>query len=51
MGIDVIAPGVETLGQLTEARKLGVHFAQGYLFCEPLDAGTATDLVLKRVRA
>jgi len=51
MGIDVISPGVETLEQLGEVRKLGVRFAQGYLFCEPLDADSATDLVLERVRA
>jgi diguanylate cyclase (GGDEF)-like protein/PAS domain S-box-containing protein len=51
MGIDVIAPGVETLEQLSEVRKLGVRYAQGYLFCEPLDADPATDLVLERVRA
>lgn len=51
MGIDVVAPGVETLEQLTEVRKLGVRWAQGYLFCEPLDADPATDLVLERVRA
>jgi len=51
MGIDVISPGVETLEQLSEVRKLGVRFAQGYLFCEPLDADSATDLMLERVRA
>ena len=41
----------ETLEQLSEVRKLGVRWAQGYLFSEPLDADPATDLVLERVRA
>ncbi len=51
MGIDVIAQGVESLEQLAEIRRLGARYAQGYLLCEPLDADTATDLVLERTRS
>jgi diguanylate cyclase (GGDEF)-like protein/PAS domain S-box-containing protein len=50
MGIDVIAQGVETLEQFAELRLLGAGFAQGYLFAEPLDPDSATDLVLERLR-
>ena len=48
LGIDVIAAGVESLEQLAELRRLGVRYAQGYLLCEPLDAESATELVLER---
>jgi EAL domain-containing protein (putative c-di-GMP-specific phosphodiesterase class I) len=50
MGIDVIAQGIESLEQLSELRRLGVRYAQGYLFAEPLDPDSATDLVLERLR-
>jgi EAL domain-containing protein (putative c-di-GMP-specific phosphodiesterase class I) len=51
MGIDVVAQGIETLEQLAELRRIGARYAQGYLFSEPLDPHTATDLVLERLRA
>jgi EAL domain-containing protein (putative c-di-GMP-specific phosphodiesterase class I) len=50
MGIDVVAQGIETLEQLAELRRMGARYGQGYLFSEPLDADSATDLVLERVR-
>ena len=50
MGIDVVAQGIETLEQLGELRRIGARYAQGYLFSEPLDQHTATDLVLERLR-
>jgi diguanylate cyclase (GGDEF)-like protein len=50
LGIDVIAAGVESLDQLTELRRLGLQYAQGYLLCEPLDAESATDLMLERAQ-
>jgi len=50
MGIDVVAHGIETLEQLGELRRIGARYAQGYLFSEPLDPHTATDLVLERLR-
>lgn len=34
--LDVIAEGVETVDQLTELRRLGVRYAQGYLWSQPL---------------
>jgi diguanylate cyclase (GGDEF)-like protein/PAS domain S-box-containing protein len=51
MGIDVVAQGVESLEQLTELRRMGARYAQGYLFSEPLDPDSATDLVLERLRS
>jgi diguanylate cyclase (GGDEF)-like protein/PAS domain S-box-containing protein len=51
MGIDIVAQGVETLEQLGELRRMGSRYAQGYLFSEPLDPDSATDLVLERLRA
>jgi EAL domain-containing protein (putative c-di-GMP-specific phosphodiesterase class I) len=51
MGIDIIAQGVESLEQLGELRRMGARYAQGYLFSEPLDPDSATDLVLERLRA
>ena len=34
--LDVIAEGVETVDQLTELRRLGVRYAQGFLWSQPL---------------
>jgi diguanylate cyclase (GGDEF)-like protein len=36
MGLEVIAEGVETPGQLAYLKRLGVDIAQGYLFSRPL---------------
>jgi EAL domain-containing protein (putative c-di-GMP-specific phosphodiesterase class I) len=45
LGMDVIAEGVETHEQLTHLRKLGCHFAQGYLFSVPVDPEQARLLI------
>lgn len=37
-GLTVVAKCVETPAQLAAARELGCHFAQGYLFAQPLAA-------------
>lgn len=38
LGLEAIAEGVTTAGQLRRLRELGCHYAQGYLFSAPLDA-------------
>lgn len=40
MGMDVVAEGVETLGQLAQLRKLNCQYGQGYLFARPADAAS-----------
>src|SRR5260370_25880615 len=42
MGMEVVAEGVETLGQLAQLRKLNCQYGQGYLFSRPVDADSAT---------
>jgi predicted signal transduction protein with EAL and GGDEF domain len=41
LGIDVVAEGIETAGQLELLRTFGCPFAQGYLFSRPLPSQTA----------
>jgi diguanylate cyclase (GGDEF)-like protein len=38
LGLDVVAEGVETEGDLAELRGLGCGILQGYLFCRPVAA-------------
>lgn len=38
LGLDVIAEGVETQGQLGYLKSIGCHAFQGYWFCRPLPA-------------
>jgi EAL domain len=45
MGMDVVAEGIETLGQLSELRRLNCRYGQGYLFARPLDALAATQWI------
>jgi diguanylate cyclase (GGDEF)-like protein len=40
MGMEVVAEGIETLGQLAQLRKLNCQYGQGYLFARPADAAT-----------
>jgi EAL domain-containing protein (putative c-di-GMP-specific phosphodiesterase class I) len=42
MGMDVVAEGIETLGQLSELRRLNCRYGQGYLFARPLETTAAT---------
>jgi len=42
MGMDVVAEGIETLGQLGKLRTLNCQYGQGYLFSRPVDADSVT---------
>ncbi|AFY80588.1 PAS domain S-box/diguanylate cyclase (GGDEF) domain-containing protein [Oscillatoria acuminata PCC 6304] len=44
--MDVVAEGVETLEQLAQLRALQCESGQGYLFSRPVDATTATALLM-----
>jgi Amt family ammonium transporter len=48
LGLQVVAEGVETDGQLTELRRLGCEYAQGYLFSRPVPAAEFARLVAGR---
>ncbi len=41
LGLTVTAEGIETVDQLERMRKLGCHFAQGFLFAKALDPAAA----------
>jgi len=41
LGMEVIAEGVETTGQLRQLRSLNCQYGQGYLFSRPEAASTA----------
>ena len=45
VGLETIAEGVTTIEQLTELRRLGCDFGQGYLFSAPLEADEMSELV------
>jgi predicted signal transduction protein with EAL and GGDEF domain len=45
LGLDVVAEGVETPEQLSELRRLGCEYAQGFYFSKPADAETAALLI------
>jgi diguanylate cyclase (GGDEF)-like protein/PAS domain S-box-containing protein len=45
LGMDVVAEGVETSKQLAQIRALHCDYAQGYFFCKPVEAETATQLI------
>ncbi|HEX8558044.1 MAG TPA: EAL domain-containing protein [Pyrinomonadaceae bacterium] len=45
LGMDVIAEGVETKGQLAQLKAMGCPYGQGYLFSRPVDAAGAGALV------
>jgi diguanylate cyclase (GGDEF)-like protein len=48
MGMEVVAEGVETLGQLAQLRKLNCQYGQGFLFSRPVDAESASAWVSAR---
>lgn len=46
LGMDVIAEGVETAGQLAVLQSLKCEYGQGYFFSKPLESSAATALLL-----
>jgi EAL domain-containing protein (putative c-di-GMP-specific phosphodiesterase class I) len=45
LGLEVIAEGVETDGQLALVRALGCEYVQGYIFSNPVDGERAAELL------
>ena len=45
LGLEVIAEGVETDGQLALVRSLGCEYVQGYVFSKPVDSEHAAELL------
>jgi EAL domain-containing protein (putative c-di-GMP-specific phosphodiesterase class I) len=45
LGMDVVAEGVETAGQLAALDRLGCRFLQGFLLGEPVPAGQLSGLL------
>ncbi|HYE15327.1 MAG TPA: EAL domain-containing protein [Pyrinomonadaceae bacterium] len=45
LGMDVIAEGVESKGQLAQLKAMGCHYGQGYLFSKPVGAAGAGALI------
>ncbi|NJM85037.1 MAG: EAL domain-containing protein [Leptolyngbyaceae cyanobacterium SL_1_1] len=50
MQMEVIAEGIETLGQLTLVKELGCELGQGYFFSRPQDAQATLALLRKKAR-
>jgi len=50
LGLDVVAEGVETATQHAELNRLGVDYAQGYLFSRPLPPEEIATLLTARDR-
>ena len=48
LGMTTVAEGVETAEQLSHIRRLGSHYAQGFLFSVPVDSVRATELLAQR---
>lgn len=47
LGIEVVAEGIETVGQLEMLQKLGCKLGQGFLFSRPVEAKLAESLLEK----
>ncbi|HEY9402153.1 MAG TPA: EAL domain-containing protein [Pyrinomonadaceae bacterium] len=48
MGMEVVAEGIETLGQLNQLMELKCEYGQGYLFSKPVEAGAAEALLARK---
>lgn len=51
LGMQVVAEGVETEGQLEQLRSLKCQFGQGFLFSKPLDIAEADLFILNCAQA
>ncbi|WP_371224658.1 EAL domain-containing protein [Roseovarius sp. 2305UL8-3] len=45
LGVDIIAEGLETDGDVETLRRLGCRFAQGYYFCKPVSEADLSSLI------
>jgi EAL domain-containing protein (putative c-di-GMP-specific phosphodiesterase class I) len=50
LGLEVVAEGIETVGQLDQLKALGCEQGQGFYFSEPVDERSATELIEKEER-
>ncbi|MEH1844039.1 MAG: EAL domain-containing protein [Nostoc sp.] len=50
LNIDVIAEGVETVGQLTQLKAMKCKYAQGYFFSKPLDSKSVETLIASGIQ-
>jgi diguanylate cyclase (GGDEF)-like protein/PAS domain S-box-containing protein len=50
LGLEVVAEGIETVMQLDQLKALGCEQGQGYFFSEPVNEGSATELIQKEAR-
>ncbi len=50
LGMDVVAEGIETAGQLEFLQELGCRFGQGYYFSRPVEANEAEKLIRRETR-
>jgi EAL domain-containing protein (putative c-di-GMP-specific phosphodiesterase class I) len=49
LGMDAIAEGVETAGQLDELERSGCKFVQGYYLSLPLEGEMAEELLREKI--
>jgi diguanylate cyclase (GGDEF)-like protein/PAS domain S-box-containing protein len=45
LGMEVVAEGIQTAGQVKKIRSLGCEYGQGYLFSKPVPGDEAEDLI------
>lgn len=48
MGMDVVAEGIETTEQQLQLANLGCEYGQGYLFCRPVNAEIASEMLASK---
>jgi diguanylate cyclase (GGDEF)-like protein/PAS domain S-box-containing protein len=50
LGMEVVAEGIQTAGQVKRLRSLGCEYGQGYLFSKPVPEEEAADLIAGKSR-